>query len=142
MTTFICLHPHHAFTFLVASSDFDVTAEFLVDSFVILYSEYGSNNHTIEESIILNWSNYLANCKGNSVSIKDIVHFISGSSKLPAAGFEENPIIRFTDNLCLPISSTCDVSITFPRSFGHLPYEEFKQKMDLSITNSFGFGLP
>ena len=61
MTTFIYLHPHHAFfTFLVASSDFEATAEFLLNSFMILYSEHGSNNHTIEESVILNWNDYLA----------------------------------------------------------------------------------
>ena len=77
MTTFIYLHPHHAFfTFLVTSSDFEATAKFLLDSFVILYSEYRSNNHIIEESVILNWNDYLADSKGNPVCISDIVYFI------------------------------------------------------------------
>ena len=68
--------------------------------------------------------------------------FIAGCSKLPAAGFHSTPMIKFTDEKCLPYSSTCDLSITFSRSFGHLTYTMFKVKMDMSIDNSFGFGHP
>ncbi len=76
------------------------------------------------------------------VSLGDILHFISGANKLPAAGFNAQPSIKFADVLSLLQSSTCDVSITFPRSYGNLTYTEFKNKMDMSILDSFGFGNP
>ena len=69
-------------------------------------------------------------------------HFVSGASKLPAAGFNVQPSIKLTDVSGLPRSSTCDVSITFPRCYGHLPSSEFKHKMDMCILDSFGFGTP
>ena len=78
--------------------------------------------------------------ENSSVSLDDILHFISGSSKLPAAGFPRVPSVHFTDTNNLPTTSTCDVSITFPRCFDQLSYEKFKEVMDLCILNSCGFG--
>lgn len=78
------------------------------------------------------------------MSLGDILHFISGASKLPAAGFNKAPSIHFTDSCdaLLPTTSTCDISITFPRSYGKLTPDEFKKHMDMCIMNSFGFGGP
>ena len=76
------------------------------------------------------------------MSLADVLHFFSGADKLPATGFTVTPSIYFTDTEMLPKSSTCDLSITFPRSLGLLSYEEFQQKMDLCIKGSFGFGNP
>ena len=76
------------------------------------------------------------------VSIADILHFVSGASKLPATGFNTTPSIRFCDVDAFPVASTCDVSITLPRSLGLLSYTEFKKIMDMSILDSFGFGNP
>ncbi len=127
---------------LVGSSDFEVTSDYLLDTLVILYSPQGSNKRTSEEAVMLHWNEYVGECSGNPVSVSDVIHFMSGSSKLPAAGFDSNPSIHFTDELCLPKASTCDISITFPRSYGLLSYEEFKEKMDMCICDSFGFGMP
>lgn len=66
--------------------------------------------------------------------------FISGSSSVPATGFDKIPSIKFTDVDSLPTVSTCDVSITFPRKMSLLKYEEFEQKMDFCIRGSYGFG--
>ena len=76
------------------------------------------------------------------MSLADILHFISGSTKLPASGFDKMPKIHFTDDCILPKASTCDVNITFPRSFGKLLYPEFRTKLDMCILDSFGFGYP
>ncbi len=76
----------------------------------------------------------------SGVSIGDILQFISGSRRLPAAGFPCIPSVHFTNEKILPKTSTCDVSITFPRSFDELPYEMFKKKMDMSVLDSAGFG--
>ena len=67
---------------------------------------------------------------------------MSGSSKLPASGFDVNPKICFTDAVVLPYTSTCDISITFPRSYGLLQFTEFEDKMDECILSSCGFGGP
>ena len=67
------------------------------------------------------------------VSIADILHFVSGATKLPATGFATTPSIRFCNVDAFPVSSTCDVSITIPRSLGLLSYADFKKTMDMSI---------
>ena len=76
------------------------------------------------------------------MTLADILHFMCGATKLPASGFNTTPKIHFTDELTLPRASTCDLSITFPRSYGHLTYSEFKSKLDMCIMDSFGFGNP
>ena len=90
----------------------------------------------------LHWLSTLCLTGRGDVSLGDILQFFSGSTKLPAAGFNCTPKIYFTDELCLPRASTCDLSITFPRSFGSLSYEDFKAKMNMCVCDSFGFGKP
>ena len=55
------------------------------------------------------------------MSLANVIHFFSGADKLPATGFTTTPSIQFIDMEMLPKSSTCDLSITYPRSFGLLP---------------------
>ena len=74
------------------------------------------------------------------VKISDITEFVSGASKMPASGFDRTPSVCFTDSEMLPTSSTCALTITFPRQYGLLTYEYFKEKLNLCIRNSFGFG--
>ena len=50
--------------FLVASSSFEVTPDFLTDSFVIHYSEQGGKKRIKEEGIILDWCEYVTECAG------------------------------------------------------------------------------
>ena len=59
MELLICLHPDEVKSVLYASSLFDVTAGFLLDSFVTHYSDNGTNRRTLEEAVILNWSEYV-----------------------------------------------------------------------------------
>ena len=128
MKLLVCRYSAEVHSMLAGSSKFEITPDYLLDSLVIMYSPQGSNKRTSEEAIILNWTDYVQECQGNPVSLGDIAQFMSGSSKLPAAGFDRQPSIQFTDDVCLPKASTCDVSITFPRSFGSLQYDEFKEK--------------
>jgi hypothetical protein len=74
------------------------------------------------------------------ITLGDILEFLSGASKLPATGFPKNPSVYFCSEDRLPKASTCDVSITFSRGMGLLQYEQFKEKMDLCILGSYGFG--
>ena len=60
----MCVHTEEMHSFLIASSAFDVTSDYLLDSFVIEYSAPGSNKRTIEESLILSWTEYVMECAG------------------------------------------------------------------------------
>lgn len=65
--TLICNYPKEVYSLLVPSSDFDVTANFLIDEFVVLYSEAGHNNRTKEESVYLSWCKYIMECSGKYI---------------------------------------------------------------------------
>ena len=132
-------HPNEVWGVLAASTVFDVTPKYLCDSFAVQYSDNGSNNRTKEEAIVFYWYEYVLEC--DNVSVGDILKFLSGSSRIPATGFDTTPKIRFTDEDCLPTVSTCDMSITFPRKMGLLNFEEFKNKLDFCILGSYGFGV-
>ena len=58
----VCLHPS-SWSLLVASSDFEVSTEFFLDSFAICYSEQGCNKCTAEEAVILHWNDYVTDCQ-------------------------------------------------------------------------------
>ena len=137
-----CAHPKEVWGILAASTVFDVTPQHLCDSFVVHYSDNGSNNRNKEEAVIFFWFEYVSECAArHDVTVQEIVKFMSGSSKIPATGFDTTPKIRFTDSDRLPTVSTCEMSITFPRGMGLLSYEEFKDKMDFCILGSYGFGV-
>ena len=135
-------YPNEVWVMLAASDDFKVTPEFLCDSFSVQYSHNGSNNRTKEETIIFHWNEYIFNCPQTTgtVCLSDVMKFISGSSRVPATGFDKAPSVKFTDVECLPTVSTCDISITFPRKMAMLKYEEFQEKLDFCILGSYGFG--
>ena len=126
---------------LASSTLFDVTAKFLNESFVVKYSPNGSNYRTKEEAIVYYWFEYISDCAENpsNVSVQEILKFFSGSSKMPASGFDGTPKIQFCNEDRLPSVSTCDLLITFPRPMGLLSYQDFKQKMTDCILGSYGF---
>lgn len=127
---------------LASSNAFNVTPQFLCDSFVIHYSDNGSNNRTHEEAVVYMWFEYITDsCDESAVKIGEILQFMSGSSKLPATGFDAIPTIHFTDSDQLPKVSTCDISIMFSRKMGNLTYEQFSERMTFAILGSKGFGL-
>ena len=96
---------------------------------------------TKEEAVVYFWFEYISECaEGGDVSVKEILMFLTGSSKIPATGFDGTPKIYFCNEDHLPSVSTCDLSITFLRSMGLLPYQDFKVKMSEYILGSYGFG--
>ena len=134
-------HPDEMRGVLVASTVFDVTSKYLCDAFAVQYSLSGSNNRTKEEAIVYFWFEYVSESEeGGDVSLQEILKFMSGSSKVPATGFDATPKICFCEGDRLPTVSTCALSITFPRSMGLLQYQDFKKKMSYCILGSYGFG--
>ena len=136
-----CAYPQEVWSLFAASTLFVVTPECLCDSFVVEYSDNGSNKCTKEETIIMYWYEYIEQCnRRDNINVENVLHFVSGSSKVPATGFENVPSIKFMDEERLPTVSICAISITFPRSMGLLEYESFKERMDDCIICSHGFG--
>ena len=88
------------------------------------------------------WFEYITDSSERSiVKTGEILQFMSGSSKIPATGFDAIPTICFTDIDQLPKVSTCDLSITFSRKMGNLTYEQFSERMTFAIQGSKGFGM-
>ena len=67
LETLFCLYSDEMFSLLVASSDFNVTPQFLLDSFAISYSDPGSNKRTAEESVMLHWHDYVSDYGSKSL---------------------------------------------------------------------------
>ena len=44
----------------------------------------------------------------DNMGVGEIWKFMSGSSRIPATGFDTTPKVRFNDKDCLPPVSTCD----------------------------------
>ena len=49
------MHPDCVWSLLTSSNSFNVTSSYLLDAFVILYSDEGSNKRTKEEAIVFYW---------------------------------------------------------------------------------------
>lgn len=58
------MHPQEMRSFLVASAEYDISPDYLLDLFVIRYSEQGDNKRTSEEAVILHWNDYVMECNG------------------------------------------------------------------------------
>ncbi len=102
-----CIHPLETRSLFAASSLFEVTPQYLCDSFVVKYSDNGSNKRTKEEAIIMYWYEYIENCyQENVLNLGNILKFLSGTAKLPASGFKKVPSVNFMDEEQLPTIST------------------------------------
>ena len=74
----------------------------------------------------------------SSVSLGQILMFLTGSDEPPPCGFVGSPMIYFTDSDRLPQASTCAFTLTLSKL--HTEYSLFKEKKDLAITSGCGFG--
>ena len=60
----LTLYPEEMWSLFVESSAYDVTADALLDSINVEYSELGSNNRALEESVVYMWSQFVTECDG------------------------------------------------------------------------------
>ena len=63
----ICLHPNEMRTLLSPNGAFNITASFLLDSFAVNYSETGTHKRTLEEAVMVHWSDYVTECEDNGM---------------------------------------------------------------------------
>ena len=161
-------HPLEFLSLFTVSNQSRITADELITLFKVKeWSPEGSNDRELEEAVIFNWENYiqeiagikLALCflslatlfyffTGNqevlgeeaSVSLRQILSFVTGADEIPPLGFTNSPFILFSKDKSrlLPVSSTCALSITF--SLGLTEYNVFKSNMDTGVLNAYEFG--
>ena len=83
-------------------------------------------------------------CLGGKVTLNDVMNFFCGTKDVQAIALEGEtvPMIDFMDSDLLPTTSTCALVITFPRKFAEMQFDQFKEKMDMCILGSQGFGCP
>ena len=83
---------------------------------------------------------------GLEATLKDLFVFLTGSDRIPAMGFTAKGIIAFDHSenpqeCRLPSVSTCQPMLQLP-ACDHLTedYDGFKEKMNLAVLGSVGFG--
>jgi len=64
LESFVQKYPKEMHCFLVASKSFDITSNYQLDSMLIRYSDDGGNNCTLEEAVIIYWTEYVTECPG------------------------------------------------------------------------------
>ena len=136
-----------------------LTAEKVDDLFLINLSPQGSNRRASEEVLSLNLSKFLEDVESSEVSstlmnvttdtesmvtlsLADVLQFITGSSSIPAVGFEPRPSVAFiADNSGRKLYvSTCTNTLTLPICDILMEYESFKKEVTACIIMSPGFG--
>ena len=69
----------------------------------------------------------------NGVELGDVLQFLTGAKRIPASGFGTALKVKFTNEVKLPVVSTCDCSITFSRSWGTMDENKFKNRLSECI---------
>ncbi|XP_064390717.1 apoptosis-resistant E3 ubiquitin protein ligase 1-like [Halichondria panicea] len=123
-----------------------LTAETMKAMFKIThFSPKGSNDLAKEEATYMLFVDFLYDCEcvegdsEDSVSLKTILSFTTGSESVPPIGFDNSLGLRFNDTNVFPTSSTCALELTLPSKYYNNP-EEFKKKMVYGMKNHGGFG--
>ena len=70
----LTLYPEEMWNPFATTNAYDVTVDYLLDSFTIQYSDQGSNKRSLEESIVYMWSQYITECEG--IALYTPSHFI------------------------------------------------------------------
>ena len=72
----------------------------------------------------------------NTVTLEDILAFVTGARHVPPMGFAVRPSIEFREGQ-LPRASTCGNVLELPLTDS---YDDFKASMCFAIKNTVGFG--
>ena len=113
----------------------------------------GSNTRETEEEGAMNWVTFLSEFEADgkidvfeddvntlssfTITLADILNFMTGSTEIPPMGFQPEPsIIDNNTGTALPIASTCSNCLTLPLS---LSYATFRYNVAFRMKNSPGF---
>ena len=110
-------------------------------------SEPGANRREVKEETLLHWSYFLSDVEQGSITVesggqistltlKDILAFVTGATSFPVLGFEQQGTITFLHNGGMfPMASTCSLQVCLPV---HKDYKVFRAKMAFDILNAHG----
>ena len=152
-------HPMKARHLFMQSAENQLTAERVDDLFVCVFSPKGNNKRSAEEAIALNFSRYLELVEANeaksnlldlvtgeqtqiTLSLSEVLQFITGSSSVPVAGFNDEPSIVFEheDRQRKLYANTCPSTLTLPVNNAIMEFESFKEEFTSCLVMSPGFG--
>ena len=145
-------HPRE-FLPLFNSQTKPLTPGLLQDLVSLDLSPRGSNAREMEEEGAMNWVTFLSEFEAEStisvfeegisttsasfsITLADILNFITGSTEVPPMGFSPAPSICFSTGTAFPLASTCSNCLTLPLG---LPYDVFRYNVSFGIKNSPGF---
>ncbi|KAI4806052.1 hypothetical protein KUCAC02_010643 [Chaenocephalus aceratus] len=124
-----------------------LSADQMDNLFIIQLSPEGSNKRTAEERVVTYWRDYLQDAEEEqgTTKVQKILAFATGASVVPPIGFSPTPSVEFIHNgeddfastPLFPIANTCVNCIGLPL---HVSYGVFKDKFDLALGNTYGFG--
>ncbi len=72
-------------------------------------------------------------------TLKDVMMFATGTEAVPMTGFGETPELKFIPGT-LPKASTRAFTMSLPLDCPS--YGMFKERMDYTLLNAYGFGQP
>ena len=154
----LCQHPLKAHQLFLHTGN-QLTAEKLDDLFMPVFLPRGSNKCTSEEAVSLNSSSYLEEVESGNITcnvvdfstgqqsemrltLAAVLQFITGSSSIPAIGFDDRPSITFLhDDSGRKLSAnTCSNTLHLPVNSTLLSYDKFKVEFTSCMAESPGFG--
>ncbi|GLV46208.1 hypothetical protein CBL_09997 [Carabus blaptoides fortunei] len=107
------------------------------------FSLQGTQKYISENRIISFWRDYLQRCEDMeiSVTLANILSFVTGANREPPLGFPTSPIIIFIHekDSKYPKANTCSLTLYLP--VGETDFDNFVADMDCAIINggsSFG----
>ena len=127
---------------LAAEEAVPLTSDHLLDIFIPVYSEVGSNTRRTEEQLMKHFCTLLEEIENGQyrITLSQVLSFVTGAAAVPPTGFSPQPNIHFVDrNPCLPYSSTCSNTLFVPLHLA-TDYRTFADRMILVVGDCFGFG--
>ncbi|GLV46776.1 hypothetical protein CBL_20924, partial [Carabus blaptoides fortunei] len=115
----------------------------IIQLFKINFSLQGTQKYISENRIISFWRDYLQRCEDmeTSVTLANILSFVTGADHEPPLGFATSPNIIFIHEIDskYPKANTCSLTLYLP--VGETDFDNFVAVMDYAIINgrsSFG----
>jgi hypothetical protein len=139
----------NAFRHLFKMKKSKLTSSLIQDLIAPQFSVAASNRREKEDQAFFFWVTFLSEFDESdnvlletgteemSLTLEDILVFLTGSSEIPIMGFDPKPAMEFTENSVFPMASTCSNTLILP--LGISDYDRFKYNMGFGIINSPGF---
>ena len=81
--------------------------------------------------------------KEEHVTLQTVLSFVTATDRIPAAGFSTKLSLRFLHDVhdTLATASTCDCELRLPTAYASRNYDDFEERMILSMKGCIWFGV-